>query len=206
MLGSYDLTKGTGPYPHAGAAIRHIAEACSDWNVRIFLAIRSLDRFIESGYVQRVYTRRENRRFKQYLNQVDLNGLSWVPMVRAIESVVGPENIYLWQYENFVSDERVVWNEFLDRPDAEAILERPAKTSNSSLSAKGLKYMRCINRVASPADARKFRPFVKNTFDTDLGFRRPRLLGEAARQRLVDIYENDKRELADLFGGQPQSG
>lgn len=198
ILGDYDLTKGAAPYPNAGPAIRHLAEAFPQWKLKIFLSIRSLDRFVESGYVQRVFTRRETRKFKQYLDQIDLACISWMPVVRAIASVVGHENMVVWEYENFVSDESPIWNALLGRTDAGAALVLPAKEGNHSLSAKGLKYMRSINKVATPADARKFRPFMQEAFGAHLGFKPPKLLDTVRRQQLISNYERDRVELIGL--------
>lgn len=195
ILGDYDLTKGAAPYPNAEPAIRHLAEAFPEWKLKIFLSIRSLDRFVESGYVQRVCTRRETRPFKRYLNEIDVAAISWMPVVRAIASVVGRENVAVWEYENFVSDEQPIWNALLARVDAVAALARPAKEGNYSLSAKGLKYMRSINKVATPGDARKFRPFMEETFGPHLGFKPPELLDTVRRQQLISNYERDRREL-----------
>ena len=199
VLGGFDLTQNGAPYPNAAIAIRHIIEAFSDCRVKILLSIRSLDRFLESGYLQRVTTRRETRSFKQYLNQVDVPALSWLPIVRTVKSVVGPEDLMLWEYESFFSDEPVIWNALLDRPDAEAVLINPAKKSNFSLSAKGLKYMRSVNKVATAEDAKKFRIFVKQSFGCQTGLKSPKLLGDASRQQLIEIYERDRKELAALY-------
>jgi len=201
VLGGFDLTQSGAPYPHAAIAIRHIIEAFSDCKVRIFLSIRSLDRFLESGYLQRVTTRRETRRFEHYLDQVDVPALSWLPLVRAVESIVGPEGMILWEYESFFSDEPVIWNALLDRPDAEAALVNPAKRSNYSLSAKGLKYMRSINKVATPGDAKKSRFFIKKSFGSQTGLNPPKLLGNASRQQLIENYERDRKELAGRIAG-----
>ena len=196
ILGDYDLTRGSAPYPNAVPAIRHLAEAFPGWRLRIFLSIRSLDRFVESSYVQRVFTRRETRKFKQYVKQIDVAGMSWLPVVESIGSVVGIENTFVWTYENFVADEQPIWNALLARSDADAALVRPAKASNHSLSAKGLKYMRSINKVATPADTRKFRAFVKESFGSQLGLKRPKLLGDIRRRQLIANYERDQAELA----------
>ena len=202
ILGGFDLTRSRTPYPHAAAAIRHVLEAFGDYRVRIFLAIRSLDRFLESGYVQRVSTRRETRTFKRYLNQVDVPALSWVPLVRAVQSVVTPEDLNLWKYEGFFSDEPAIWNALLRRSDAETVLTNPAKKTNESLSAKGLKYLRSINKVATPADARKFRFFVKESFGPHLGLKPPKLLSDARRKLLIANYERDCDELTRLLNHQ----
>jgi hypothetical protein len=199
ILGGFDLTRSKAPYPHAEAAIRHVVEAFPEDRVRIFLSIRSLDRFLESGYVQLVSTRRETRNFKQYLKDIDLSALSWAPAVRAIESIVGANDLFVWEYERFFSDEHKIWNALLNGDDGESALINPAKKSNQSLSAKGLKYLRSINRVATPADAKKFRFFVKDKFGTQRGLKPPALLDDLRRSQLIDAYEKDRKELADLL-------
>ena len=199
ILGGFDLTQRGAPYPNAAIAIRHIIEAFPDRRVKIFLSIRSLDRFLESGYLQRVTTRRETRTFKQYFNQVDVQALSWVPLVRAVKSLVEPEDFMLWDYESFFSDEWVIWNALLNIPNAQEALVNPAKKSNYSLSAKGLKYMRSVNKVATAEDAKKFRSFVKQNFGCQTGLKSPKLLGDAGRRQLIEIYERDRKELAGLY-------
>jgi len=203
MLGSYDLTRGPAPYPYAAAAAQHIVDAFPDSDIQLFFSIRSLDRFLESGYLQRVVTRRETRKFEQYVSEVDLEALSWIRVVRALESVVGAENLTLWEYESFFSAEAEIWRDLLNSDDPKSLLVSPAKKSNSSLSAKGLKYMRSINRVATPADARRFRRFVKATFGLEKGQKSPRLLDDARREMLLKQYERDRDELGDLLGRSP---
>jgi hypothetical protein len=196
ILGSFDLTRNPVPYPHAAAVIRHIAEAFSDHRIRIFLAIRSLDRFLESGYVQRVTTRRVTRSFELYLCVIDVPALSWLPLVRAVESVVGSEDTILWAYERFFSDEPAIWNALLNRPDAEAILINPARRSNHSLSARGLTVMRGVNKVGTPKVAKKLRKFIKRHFSDGTGSNSPNLLCDASRLQLIENYERDLKELA----------
>lgn len=195
LLGDYDLTRSPTPYPNAERAILHLVEAFAGWNLKIFISIRSLDRFVESGYVQRVVSRRETRTFKQYVNHIDLSRMSWMPVIRAIGSVVGRENVVVWEYENFVLDEQPIWNALLALPDAESALVLPAKINNYSLSAKGLKYMRCINKVATRADARKFRSLIRDGFGSQLGFEPPTLLDDVRRQQLTSNYERDRVDL-----------
>lgn len=202
ILGSFDLTRNSVPYPHAAAVIRHIAEAFSDRRVRIFLAIRSLDRFLESSYLQRVTTRRETRSFEQYLKEIDVPALSWLPLVRAVESVVGPEDTILWEYERFFSDEPEIWNALLDRPDAEAILTNPARRNNHSLSARGLTVMRSVNKIGTPKVAKKLRKFIKRYFSRGTESNSPNLLCDASRLQLIENYERDRRELAGRNAGR----
>jgi hypothetical protein len=199
FLGDFDLTKHGAPYPNADQAMRHLVDAFPGWNLKVFLSVRSLDRFLESSYVQRVFTRRETRTFKQYLKQIDVAKLSWVPLVRTVGSIVGRDNVTLWQYEDFRANEQSIWNLLLDRPDATSLLALPAKKSNQSLTAKGLKYMRGVNKFASPSDGTKFRAFVRDNFGPESGAKPPRLLRDPGRQRLIANYERDQTELDDSF-------
>ena len=190
-------------HPNAAAAAQHVAEAFSDCDLRLFFSIRSLDRFLESGYVQRIVTRRETRNFRKYLDELDLQALSWIRAVRALESIVGAENLSVWAYESFFSGEAAIWCDLLDCEDPESLLVRPPKNTNSSLSAKGLRYMRSINRVATPADSRKFRRFVKATFGLEKGQKLPQLLDDAQRAELCAQYERDCEALGDLLRRSP---
>jgi len=141
-------------------------------------------------------TRRETRSFEQYLKQVDVPALTWLPLVRAVESVVAPEDIILWEYERFFSDEPAIWNALLDRADAEAILTNPARRNNHSLSARGLTVMRSVNKIGTPKVAKKLRKFIKRYFSHGTGSNSPNLLCDASRLQLIENYERDRRELA----------
>lgn len=200
ILGDFDLTKKGAPYPNAEHAVKHVARAFPGWNVKFFLAIRSLDRFLESSYVQRVVTRRETRSFSKYMSMIDVTALSWSPLVHTLNSIVGAGNWFAWQYEDFKANERQVWSRLLGHDDAQDLLARPAKKSNLSLSAVGLKYMRSINRVATPADARKFRSFVRENFGSQPGTKPPSLVDDERRKLLVENYQHDRKELAEKFG------
>ena len=195
VLGDFDLSKGRTPYPNIEIAVCHIAAALRDYDLRIYFSFRSLDRFVESGYLQRIYTRFETRRFKEYIDLVDANNVSWIPAVRSMASIVGRENVMAWAYEDFLVDESPVWNSLLSRSDAETVLVRPAKKVNKSLSEKGLKYMRGINRLATAADAKKFRRFIRRNFRSQPGQEPPRLLDDARRQVLIENYTRNCREI-----------
>lgn len=195
VLGDFDLTKNGVPYPHAEQAVDHIVQAFPDSDVKIFFAFRSLDRFLESGYVQRVCTRLETRKFREYVDQVDTDSLSWIPVVQAMASTVGHENVVAWGYEDFVANEHPVWNALLCRDDANAALVSPAKKTNNSLSSKGLKYMRGINRLATAADARRFRPFIRKNYGSQPGTKSLKLLDDERRQVLISNYNRNRSEI-----------
>ena len=199
VLGGYDLTRGSVPYPNAKEAGRHIAEAFPDCETKVFFAIRSLDRFLESSYIQRVFTRRETRSIEQYIAELNLNKLSWQPSARALESVVGTENLIIWEYEKFFDGEAAIWRKLLNNAEPESLLAKPAKNANASQSAKGLKYMLGINRMVTQGDARRFRRFVKKTFAPRKGRASPRLLDDSVREQLLGQYERDRADLGDLL-------
>lgn len=199
ILGGYDLTCGSKPYPNARAAAQHIVDAFPASDIRIFFSIRSLDRYLESGYIQRVFTRRETRDIEQYVAEIDLEILSWVPAVRSLEAVIGAENLSVWEYEKFFTGEASIWRELLNDADPDSLLVKPAKSRNLSQSAKGLKYMLNVNRFATPGDCRRFRRFVKSTFAPSKGKPSPRLLDDALRERLIERYEHDCDDLGDLL-------
>lgn len=199
ILGDFDLSKRGAPYPNAQHAIRHVVRAFSGWKVKVFLSIRSLDRFLESSYVQRVVTRRETRRFAKYLAMIDVESFSWQPLVNSLNDIVGGSNWFAWKYEDFKANESHVWNCFLGHDQSQGVLARPAKRSNPSLSATGLKYMRSINRIATPADARKFRPFVRESFCSLPASKPLSLIDDERRQLLITNYARDLQELEEKF-------
>ena len=199
VLGSFDLTRSSGPYPNAKAAAQHLVDAFPDSDVRLFFSIRSLDRFLESGYIQRILTRRETREFESYIAGVDLESLSWVPAVRAFESAVGAENLIVWEYESFISSEAAIWRALLRHDHPDSLLVRPPKKSNYSLSDKGLTYMRSLNPVVTQLDSRKFRRFIKKTFGSQKGQSAPQLLDDARRDKLLSQYERDRQDLSDVL-------
>lgn len=202
VLGNYVLTNGL--YPHAHAGLSHVKRSFPEAQVTIFLCIRSFDRFLESGYVQRVLGRHETRTFDEYLQGIDTPSLSWLPVMQAAENLFGPDHVVIWPYEEFRAREGEVWQRFLGLEDWESVLAREVSRKNPSLSHKGMEYKREINQyVAAVEDAddrkafrglvnkRFFLNFMKEHFSTDHGLAAPRLLDEARRESLVAQYHNE---------------
>lgn len=198
-LGDYDLSRG-GIYPRADIALTHIFNAFPDARIKIFFSFRCFDRFLESGYMQRVYSRLETRTFKQYLADVDVDAMHWMSVIRALESVAGTSSLVAWDYDDFFPGEGKVWSALLGRDDWEAILFEPAARVNPSLSKRGLRYMRRINKFVAPEDAPRFRRFVKRNFGVQTGRKLPTLLEPDMRERLITQYE---REQAIIRGHLP---
>lgn len=186
--GGYDLSRGP-IYPNIAAGVSHVLEAFQDMDVRILFGVRSLDRLLESGYVQRLYSRFETRTFKGYLEEVDLDELSWIRVIDELENVVGAGHLTTWAYEDFPQIESTVWTAMLSERNWRSLLEGQAARSNPSLSRKGMKYIRSLNRVLDPADAPLVRRFIKRNFKRKSAA--PFLLRDEQRCRLQARYANE---------------
>lgn len=205
-LGNYDPTHGL--YPHARWGIEHITQAFPESDIKLFFCFRRFDRFLESGYIQRVLGRHETRGFEQYLATIDTAALSWIPVIEAMESVVGAANVATWAYEDFAEGEGRVWQALLGLDDWRDALPKQATRTNPSLSQKGLDYKRAINghvaAVDDVDDRRKFRTlvnsgfflkFMKNNFGVQTGQDAPDLFEPSRREALLRQYE---REVAEI--------
>lgn len=201
-LGNY--TPSAGLYPHARSGLESVVDAFPGAEITFFFCFRRFDRFLESGYIQRVLGRHETRAFDEYLATIDTAGMSWIPVIGAMESLVGPGKVATWAYEDFAGNEGCVWRAMLGMDDWQAALPRAATRTNPSLSRKGLAYKRTINQyVAAIADAddrARFRTlvnsgfflkFMKDNFGVQAGLEAPDLFEPAARERLVQQYENE---------------
>jgi hypothetical protein len=190
FVGTYDLTKGSGIYPNSWLALRHLQDVFQDEAMIFFFSVRSLDTFLESGYRQLILTRKETRDFDEYLAEIDLDALSWLPV---IEALIQTSNlVYIWPYELFRDKEFQIWRVLLNCEDPNALLPNPARKLNHSLSDKGMEYMLGINRVAhSNADAKRFRSVMLKHFGVDAGQKATPLLPDWGRQPLVHRYEQE---------------
>ena len=199
IIGSYHLSNTMGIYPNAARAVRMISETFPQLPLKAFFSIRSFDRFIESCYLQSVYTQKEHRPFREFYRDVRRTDLSWVDSLKAIVNVVGDENIVVWTYETFRKSEERIWRELLRVPETAQLLLRPASRSNTSMSEKGVEFMRAINQVGPPTAAKKFRRIIKHKFSTGTGDDAPRLLRKSERTKLQDLYAAELRTITQSF-------
>jgi hypothetical protein len=196
--GSYDVT-GDGIYPHADLGVQHALQAFPECDTTFFFAFRRVDHFLESCYLQMVYTKKETRDFKKYLAHVNIDKLRWMPVIESMESACGKDHLRLWDYGSFFRNEDIFWRYFLDTDDARAILESPARRSNPSLSKTGLYYMRKINGFMRTPDNKTFRLFIKKNFCVTKENPKPTFVDHDLRERLLRQYEDDCSTMNERF-------
>ncbi|MGZ8917068.1 MAG: hypothetical protein ACXW0T_02530 [Methylobacter sp.] len=125
-------------YPGVKDNIHLLASIFADYEIQPFFALRNYSEFYPSAYAETLRTGRikgHMKRFENYINELNLAGNSWVDVVEAIESAMGPAR--LWPYEQFQGNAHKVLSELLqvsiapDMINADAVIRK-------SLTRKGL--------------------------------------------------------------------
>jgi hypothetical protein len=87
-------------YADAPERVAALAAALPDARIKLYLAIRSPDTFIESSYSQTLFSGHflapEEFKAKHPLDSVD-----WVPLVRGLANAPGIESLMVWRYEDY---------------------------------------------------------------------------------------------------------
>ena len=87
-------------YPDASDRLIALAKALPGVRIRLFLAIRCPDTFIESAYSQTLLS-------GHFLSPADFKAkhqvhcVDWVPLVRGLANLPGIESLMVWQYEDY---------------------------------------------------------------------------------------------------------
>ncbi|MDQ2069894.1 hypothetical protein [Natronospira bacteriovora] len=191
ILGSYNLAVTEGLYERCGEVVDLMSEAFEGREVRYFFCFRSFDRFVESCYLQCLYTQKESRSFDAFFGDINLSSLSWARMIKRLADRAGSDQLFLWAYEDWSSCELDVWKALMEVSNPVQLLEAPAVASNPSLSAEGVECMRVINQFAHAKTAKVLRTQVKREMAPQKGYARASFVDDEARRDLKRRYAED---------------
>lgn len=185
-----------GFYPRGPRNIRALARTIrGDCRPRIFLSVRPQADFLESYYLQTVHEG-SSISFRRWLDHIDLDRLSWHPLVQALNDWFGPENVHIIDFRTISDGQDVFIRRFLsalgDRYDHQV---RFTATVNRSYSEKALRMALAANPyLAGSPDRAALRRFLQQHF-SNVDYPRPVLLTDEERRSITDRYADEYEAL-----------
>lgn len=182
-------------YPRGPEIIAQLARALGRWRARVFLYVRPQDEFVESYYLQRIH-QGHRLSFSQWLDQLDLDALSWRPVVDALVSHFGAERVEVVDFDRIRQGQNEFIADFFRRIDPSYEIQpdyRPVR--NASISDKGLRIALAANKhLRSDWERKAMRKFLQKHF-SNRSYPRPVLLSEEQRRQLRAAYAAEYEEL-----------
>lgn len=206
LIGSYENVVGrpfTGRgagriYPNANrnfGALAAAMHAVPDVRSKVVLTLRPQAAFLESYYLQTVH-QGGYETFGQWLRQVDLEALSWRPMVQAAQQHFGVGNVEIVDFRRIAEGQAAFLRLMLTRIDPRLDFEVAySAPHNRSLSERGLQIALAVNpMLESGLERHAVREFLQTNF-SNLDAPRPMLLTPELKEELGARYDTEYKEL-----------
>lgn len=179
---------GTHLYPRAPEVIAALGQLLAPHNARIFFSIRPQEQFIESYYLQSIHEGRY-KSFQEWLAEIDLDALSWKPVVDSLTATFGREHVEIVDFRTIRQGQQAYVRQFFTRIDPRYAFEvKYDAMRNPSISDKGLQMALAANPHLNSGEERKLmRKFLQKHF-SNVRYPRPVLLSEDQKQALRDRY------------------
>jgi hypothetical protein len=180
-----------GLYPAAGPMLESLHGVLGGYRHKIVISVRPQHELIESYYLQSVKLGRTTP-FRRWLTGIDLDALSWRPLVARLDATFGAEAVEIIDFRLIRQGGQQYVRHFLGRIDprirVDPLWERSA---NPSLSAQGLQIALAANRQAATLqDRAALRKHVQRHYSNRTQ-PRPVLLGESLTRELEQRYADD---------------
>lgn len=203
LVGSYEnlvgrpfTREGKGAlYPNAPRNVEALARAVHGHRCRVLLSIRPQADFVESYYLQTVH-QGGHETFAEWLRLVDLEALSWRPIVAAMHRHFGPENTEVVDFRRIREGQEAFLRHVLARLDSrlDAPVGYPA-VKNRSVSARGLAMALDANpHLKTGAERGALRTFLQTHF-SNLDGPRPVLFTPEQKAAIWEGYRAEYEAL-----------
>lgn len=189
-----------GLYPRAEQRLGGIVGALQGHRLRLVYYLRSQAQFLESYYLQMIH-QGSSATFREWLSDIDLDAISWAPLVETLAEAVGHDNLVVKDFAEIKRGQNRFLEDFLrtcdhrldphvDYPDAR----------NRSVSDRGLKFALAMNPwLETEAERKAARVWLQTHFNNTTG-PRPVLLSDAQIADLRERYDAENAALLNRFG------
>lgn len=187
-LGPAVFRSGSGFYPNRKNPIQYLKDAFADLRVGIVYGVREQAGMIESCYVQHVQEGNAVQ-FSDYIAPLDLDTLSWQPVLDDLEAAFGAENIAVIRFTRQDSDAPLP-HAMMSRL---GLSEEPGEfpSSNASYSARGLRIaLAVLPHLETAEEKYALRQWTARRFSSR-SFPRAELFDPDTRQKLQAAYWRD---------------
>ncbi len=188
-------------YPQAGVRVAALAEVLRPYRAKIVLSVRPQDGFLESYYLQTVH-QGGHQPFQQWMRRIQLDRLSWRPLVDDLHARFGAENVEIIDFRLLAQGQDAYLREFFARVAPGLSFDFAYDpVHNPSISARGLDIAMDANPLLrSGAERKAMRVFLQRNFSNRTG-PRPVLLDLAQRASLRERYDAEYEELIGTVEG-----
>jgi len=180
-----------GLYSDAARCVKGLAKALRGFDARIVLSIRPQAEFLESYYLQSIHEG-GHLTFNEWLAGIDVDSISWLPVVEAITSAIGVDRLVIVDFRDLRLGQDAFLRGFFERAMPGLEIDPHYDTvRNPSISAKGLQMALAMNQHLADAHERKAaRKFLQQHF-SNRKYDRPVLLSDEQRARLSARYDEE---------------
>jgi prephenate dehydratase len=194
-------------YPRGPELAAQLARVLRPWHSRAFFYIRPQDEFVESYYLQRIHQGHRHS-FQEWLEQIDLDALTWRPVADALVECFGADCVEIVDFRLIHQGQNAFIGDFLRRIDRRLEIDpdyRPIR--NASVSDKGMKIALAANKhLRSDWERKALRTFLQKYF-SNRDYPRPVLLSEeqkvtVARARRLQRFMSQPMFVAAVFTGR----
>lgn len=184
-----------GLYPRAAEIAEALRPVLAGFDHRIVLSVRPQAEFVESYYLQTIHEG-GHQTFERWLGRIDLDALSWQPLVRTLGDAFGPDRVRVVDFRLIKQGQHAFLDHFLEVVDPGLRLDTDYDTiANASLSEKGLQMALGANpHLKNSQERGQLRVFLRNHFSNQR-YPRPVLLSDEQRRALQDRYDAEYEQL-----------
>jgi len=192
FMGDLSLRRSGELYRGHAALLRKVMQIFQGERVHGAFSLREYGAFVESGYKYLAQTGlRQN--FHRYVEGIELDALSWLPVVRTLEKTFGNE-LSLWTFEDFARSPGALLSWLFERGYGKdpKLVKIPHEPRNASISRSALPALLLFNRLIPVHRKGSNRLYRLLLWLFPAGkFGSPQLLDESTRRRLRKNYLRD---------------
>lgn len=193
-------------YPNAAVCALALADNLAQWQSRVVYYIRSQEEYLESYYLQTIHEGGSHA-FTTWLESIDQSALSWVPVVEALTTAFGADQVVVKDFAQLRNGQNAFIADFLRTcdPSIDPTVSFD-RMRNISISQRGLEIALAINPLLQNTEERRqTRKFLQRHFNNTTA-PRPVLLDDDTRAAIRERYAAENRELVARYPGSERSG
>ena len=198
MLGKCDeIINSRTIYPSSKHRLMRMKKCLWTEPTNIYLSIRNFYTYVPSAYSETV-RHRSFLPYSDYVANLDLNELSWIPLIHDIKSVFPKSKIVVWQYESYQLKLKEILIEMFGEEIGELLKAIDLqKRVRISLGSNGIKFLAGFSKTYTNWEMRKLRPKVIEIFARN-SQHVPFNPWPELKKPLSDLYENDLQNIPQI--------
>lgn len=196
-----ELSTHRGLYPFARQRLTTVRALFPEAHITLFFSVRSYDSFFRSMYSE-VIRNRGFIPFEEFYDREAFERKSWVGTVEAFASVLPPEDIVLWRFEDFRLIHRQVLALMTGIDDVGPLIEAySAETTRPSLSQKAVDLLAELAPAIGKKEALRLTERINAYYGVDRGHPTFQPFDGEQIEDMRARYSKDMARIARKFPG-----